>query len=101
MKIRPTSFALEHIPRTLSPTGTITSAPKDFAIHGLEDEYQEEGQLLGRFTYDQEGESLQMFYAQKRQEQAFQIVELRIFSNWGHPEYTCLYRFRAHGEPAK
>ncbi|XP_057343476.1 SUN domain-containing protein 1 isoform X7 [Manis pentadactyla] len=101
MKIRPTSFALEHIPRTLSPTGTITSAPKDFAVHGLEDEYQEEGQLLGRFTYDQEGESLQMFYAQKRQEQAFQIVELRIFSNWGHPEYTCLYRFRAHGEPAK
>uniref|UniRef100_A0A8C3IDV3 Sad1 and UNC84 domain containing 2 n=1 Tax=Chrysemys picta bellii TaxID=8478 RepID=A0A8C3IDV3_CHRPI len=29
----------------------------------------------------------------------FQVVELRILSNWGHPEYTCIYRFRVHGEP--
>ncbi|XP_055418337.1 SUN domain-containing protein 1 isoform X7 [Bubalus kerabau] len=99
MTIRPTAFTLEHIPKTLSPTGSITSAPKDFAVYGLENEYQEEGQLLGRFTYDQEGESLQMFVAPKKPERAFQIVELRIFSNWGHPEYTCLYRFRVHGEP--
>uniref|UniRef100_A0A8D1LJJ1 SUN domain-containing protein n=1 Tax=Sus scrofa TaxID=9823 RepID=A0A8D1LJJ1_PIG len=62
MKIQPSAFTLEHIPKTLSPTGNITSAPKDFAVYGLEDEYQEEGQLLGRFTYDQEGESLQMFH---------------------------------------
>ncbi|XP_059934346.1 SUN domain-containing protein 1 isoform X3 [Mesoplodon densirostris] len=101
MKIHPTAFALEHIPKTLSPTGNITSAPKDFAVYGLENEYQEEGQLLGQFTYDQEGESLQTFPAPKRPEKAFQIVELRIFSNWGHPEYTCLYRFRVHGEPIK
>ncbi|XP_061258385.1 SUN domain-containing protein 1 isoform X11 [Bos javanicus] len=101
MTIRPTAFTLEHIPKTLSPTGSITSAPKDFAVYGLENEYQEEGQLLGRFTYDQEGESLQMFVAPKKPERAFQIVELRIFSNWGHPEYTCLYRFRVHGEPVE
>uniref|UniRef100_A0A9L0RXN4 Sad1 and UNC84 domain containing 1 n=1 Tax=Equus caballus TaxID=9796 RepID=A0A9L0RXN4_HORSE len=61
MQIRPTTFTLEHIPKTLSPTGNITSAPKDFAVYGLENEYQEEGELLGRFTYDQDGESLQMF----------------------------------------
>uniref|UniRef100_A0A8C6DDU2 Sad1 and UNC84 domain containing 1 n=1 Tax=Moschus moschiferus TaxID=68415 RepID=A0A8C6DDU2_MOSMO len=101
MMIRPTAFALEHIPKTLSPTGSIASAPKDWAVYGLENEYQEEGQLLGQFTYDQEGESLQMFVAPKKTERAFQIVELRIFSNWGHPEYTCLYRFRVHGEPIK
>uniref|UniRef100_A0AC11DD98 Sad1 and UNC84 domain containing 1 n=1 Tax=Ovis aries TaxID=9940 RepID=A0AC11DD98_SHEEP len=99
MTIRPTAFTLEHIPKALSPTGSITSAPKDFAVYGLENEYQEEGQPLGRFIYDQEGESLQMFAAPKKTEGAFQIVELRIFSNWGHPEYTCLYRFRVHGEP--
>ncbi|XP_043415437.1 SUN domain-containing protein 1 isoform X11 [Prionailurus bengalensis] len=101
MEIYPTTFTLEHIPKTLSPTGNITSAPKDFAVYGLENEHQEEGRLLGRFTYDQDGESLQMFHAPKRPERAFQIVELRIFSNWGHPEYTCLYRFRVHGEPIK
>ncbi|XP_008562349.1 PREDICTED: SUN domain-containing protein 1 isoform X3 [Galeopterus variegatus] len=101
MMIHPTTFTLEHIPKTLSPTGNITSAPKDFAVYGLENEYQEEGQLLGQFMYDQEGESLQMFHALKRPDRAFQIVELRILSNWGHPEYTCLYRFRVHGEPIK
>ncbi|MBZ3883506.1 SUN domain-containing protein 1 [Sciurus carolinensis] len=101
MKIYPTTFTVEHIPKTLSPTGNISSAPKDFAVYGLENEYQEEGQHLGQFTYDQEGESLQMFHASERPDRAFQILELRILSNWGHPEYTCLYRFRVHGEPAK
>lgn len=158
MEIHPTSFTLEHIPKTLSPTGNITSAPKDFSVYvsvlapggprgallpahfplercrqrgpsgegqvsvmeehlphrrgvvkalnkgpggslaealvsevmemgfprscwrdavrwchfhdpvtiwfcfqGLENEYQEEGQLLGQFMFDQEGESLQTF----------------------------------------
>ncbi|CAK6446432.1 unnamed protein product [Pipistrellus nathusii] len=101
MEIHPTSFTLEHIPKTLSPTGNITSAPKNFSVYGLENEYQEEGQLLGQFMFDQEGESLQTFPVPKRPERAFQIVELQIFSNWGHPEYTCLYRFRVHGDPVK
>nr|XP_048292903.1 SUN domain-containing protein 1 isoform X4 [Myodes glareolus] len=101
MRIYPTTFTLEHIPKTLSPTGNISSAPRDFAVYGLETEYQEEGQPLGRFTYDQEGDSLQMFHTLERPDQAFQIVELRVLSNWGHPEYTCLYRFRVHGEPAQ
>ncbi|XP_053512930.1 SUN domain-containing protein 1 isoform X6 [Artibeus jamaicensis] len=101
MEIHPTSFALEHIPKTLSPTGNITSAPRDFSVYGLENEYQEEGQLLGQFVFDQDGESLQTFPVPRRPERAFQVVELRISSNWGHPEYTCLYRFRVHGEPVQ
>ncbi|XP_035870575.1 SUN domain-containing protein 1 isoform X2 [Phyllostomus discolor] len=101
MEVRPTSFALEHIPKTLSPTGNITSAPRDFSVYGLENEHQEEGQLLGQFVYDQDGESLQTFPVLRRPERGFQIVELRVSSNWGHPEYTCLYRFRVHGEPVQ
>uniref|UniRef100_A0A8C6Y823 Sad1 and UNC84 domain containing 1 n=1 Tax=Naja naja TaxID=35670 RepID=A0A8C6Y823_NAJNA len=97
MTIYPTSFCLEHIPKSLSPTGNITSAPKDFLVYGLENEHQEEGILLGQYTYDQDGEPLQMFPVSV----AFQIVELRIFSNWGHAEYTCLYRFRVHGRTAE
>lgn len=27
-------------------------------------------------------------------------VKLQILSNWGHPKYTCLYRFRVHGIPS-
>ncbi|XP_053813578.1 SUN domain-containing protein 1 isoform X3 [Vidua chalybeata] len=100
MKIYPTAFTLEHIPKTLSPTGNITSAPRNFAVYGLDVEYQE-GKLLGEYVYDQDGEPLQMFPVMEKNEDAFQIVELKIFSNWGHAEYTCLYRFRVHGKPAE
>nr|XP_033819856.1 SUN domain-containing protein 1 isoform X3 [Geotrypetes seraphini] len=100
MMIYPSGFTVEHIPKTLSPTGNITSAPKDFAVYGLEDEYQEEGKLLGQFMYNQDGEPLQTFPMTVENEDPFQIVELRVFSNWGHNEYTCLYRFRVHGKPS-
>ncbi|KAM6379067.1 SUN domain-containing protein 1 isoform 3-T5 [Pluvialis apricaria] len=101
MKIYPTAFTVEHVPKTLSPAGNITSAPRNFAVYGLDDEYQEEGKLLGQYVYDQDGEPLQMFPVMEKSETAFQIVELRILSNWGHAVYTCLYRFRVHGEPAE
>uniref|UniRef100_A0A3P8RHP0 SUN domain-containing protein n=1 Tax=Astatotilapia calliptera TaxID=8154 RepID=A0A3P8RHP0_ASTCA len=61
LRILPTSFAVEHIPKTLSPTGNITSAPRNFTVFGLDDEYQEEGKLLGHYTYQDDGESLQIF----------------------------------------
>ncbi|KAM9261849.1 SUN domain-containing protein 1 isoform 9-T11 [Cariama cristata] len=101
MKISPTAFTVEHIPKTLSPKGNIASAPRNFSVYGLDDEYQEQGKLLGQYVYDQGGEPLQMFPVMEKSENAFQIVELRIFSNWGHEEYTCLYRFRVHGKPAE
>ncbi|XP_068280254.1 SUN domain-containing protein 1-like isoform X2 [Nyctibius grandis] len=101
MKIYPTAFTVEHIPKSLSPTGNITSAPRNFSVYGLDDEYQEGGKLLGQYVYDEGGEPLQMFPVMEKSENAFQIVELKVFSNWGHPEYTCLYRFRVHGKPAE
>nr|XP_057905367.1 SUN domain-containing protein 1 isoform X2 [Doryrhamphus excisus] len=99
LRITPTSFCLEHIPKALSPTGNITSAPQNFTVFGLEDEYQEEGDLLGQYTYQEDGESMQTFPVQEPTDKAFQIIEVRVLSNWGHPDYTCLYRFRVHGEP--
>ncbi|XP_065501352.1 SUN domain-containing protein 1 isoform X3 [Caloenas nicobarica] len=101
IKIYPTAFTLEHIPKAVALTGNITSALKNFAVYGLDDEYQEEGKLLGQYVYDEAGEPLQTFPVMENSENAFQVVELRIFSNWGHVEYTCLYRFRVHGKPAE
>lgn len=98
--IRPTAVTLEHVPKALSPQGTIPSAPKDFTVYGLKEEREEEGLLLGRFTYNQDGDPIQTFYIKGDDVGAFQLVELRVLSNWGHPEYTCIYRFRVHGEPA-
>lgn len=109
LSVIPTSFCLEHIPKSLSPSGNITSAPRRFSVYvrmhayvwfmsmcshiflagclnkcvfvlrsgvqsrvacrkscclflqGLDDEYQEEGKLLGDYTYQEDGESLQIF----------------------------------------
>uniref|UniRef100_A0A3Q3EJT4 Sad1 and UNC84 domain containing 1b n=1 Tax=Labrus bergylta TaxID=56723 RepID=A0A3Q3EJT4_9LABR len=99
LRILPTSFCVEHIPKALSPTGNITSAPQNFTVFGLDDEYQEEGKLLGQYTYQEDGESLQTFPVMEQNDKSFQIIEVRVLSNWGHPEYTCMYRFRVHGDP--
>uniref|UniRef100_A0A8D0F9V3 Sad1 and UNC84 domain containing 2 n=1 Tax=Strix occidentalis caurina TaxID=311401 RepID=A0A8D0F9V3_STROC len=98
--IRPTAVTLEHIPKALSPQGTIPSAPKDFTVYGLKEEGEEEGRLLGQFTYNHDGDPIQTFYLEGDAVGTYQLVELRVLSNWGHPEYTCIYRFRVHGEPA-
>ncbi|NXG25686.1 SUN2 protein, partial [Grallaria varia] len=98
--IRPTAVTLEHIPKALSPQGTIPSAPRDFAVYGLKEEGEEEGLLLGQFTYNHNSDPIQTFYLEGDSVGTYQLVELRVLSNWGHPEYTCIYRFRAHGEPA-
>uniref|UniRef100_A0A8C6X689 Sad1 and UNC84 domain containing 2 n=1 Tax=Naja naja TaxID=35670 RepID=A0A8C6X689_NAJNA len=92
-RIHPTAVTLEHISKSLSPSGTIPSAPKDITIF-VKDEGHQEGVLLGKFTYNQDEDPIQTFHFQA----AFQLVELRVLSNWGHPEYTCIYRFRVHGE---
>ncbi|NXN13401.1 SUN2 protein, partial [Indicator maculatus] len=98
--IHPTAVTLEHIPKALSPQGTIPSAPKDFAVYGLKEEREEEGRLLGQFTYNHDGDAIQTFYLKGDGMGTYQLVELRVLSNWGHPEYTCIYRFRVHGELA-
>lgn len=100
-RIRPTAVTLEHIPKSISPMGKIDSAPRDFAVYGLDNDSQEEGTLLGRFTYDQDGDPLQTYQLKADQMGSFGLVEFRVLSNWGHPEYTCVYRFRVHGEPVK
>uniref|UniRef100_A0AAY5EQW1 SUN domain-containing protein n=1 Tax=Electrophorus electricus TaxID=8005 RepID=A0AAY5EQW1_ELEEL len=100
MKIVPTAFSLEHIPKALSPTGNIHSAPRNFTVYGLEHEEQAEGQLLGNYIYQEGGDTLQTYPVKENKTDSFRFIELRVLSNWGHQEYTCLYRFRVHGEPA-
>ncbi|XP_027724865.1 SUN domain-containing protein 2-like, partial [Vombatus ursinus] len=95
-----TAVTLEHVPKALSPDSDITSAPKDFVILGLNEDSQVEGVALGQFTYENAGEAIQTFPFQGNGTAPYQLVELRVLSNWGHPDYTCIYRFRVHGKPA-
>ncbi|XP_039990511.1 SUN domain-containing protein 2-like isoform X8 [Xiphias gladius] len=100
MRILPTAFSLEHIPKALAPSGTLRSAPRDFSVYGLDDESQDSGKLLGTYAYDEGGEALQTYPVTEENDQAFQIIEVQVLSNWGHQEYTCMYRFRVHGTPS-
>ncbi|XP_061612514.1 SUN domain-containing protein 2-like isoform X8 [Phyllopteryx taeniolatus] len=99
MSVVPSAFSLEHIPKSLAPSGTLRSAPRHFAVYGLADAAQDRGTPLGSYAYEEDGEALQTFYVTEENERAFQIIEVQVLSNWGHEEYTCMYRFRVHGSP--
>lgn len=91
------AFSLEHIPKSLSPNGIRDSAPKGFTVYGLTHENDNEPFLLGKYEYDHDGPGLQYFTVQN-QGHAFDLIELIIDSNHGNMIYTCLYRFRVHGD---
>ncbi|XP_076153865.1 klaroid protein-like [Alosa pseudoharengus] len=100
LPVRVTHVTLEHFPKSLSPTGRIDSAPREFAVYGLSGfDEQEEGKFLGRFTYDSDGEPIQTFELPDSVKDVYRAVQLRVLSNWGNPEYSCIYRFRVHGQP--
>nr|XP_033776777.1 uncharacterized protein LOC117348587 isoform X3 [Geotrypetes seraphini] len=94
--IKPKAVTIQHIPKAISPTGHIRSAPREFAIYGLKDQYDFEGTLLGRFTYDAYGDPIQTFHL--KGEGSFGYIQLKVLSNWGNKEYTSLYRVRVHKE---
>ena len=91
---------LEHIPKSLSPDGNISSAPRNFEVLGLQDVDDSKPIHLGNFTYDTDNSKnpVQTFkISELPKPKSFSFVELKVLSNYGHPEYTCLYRFRVHG----
>ncbi|KAL0103603.1 hypothetical protein PUN28_017704 [Cardiocondyla obscurior] len=93
--------SLEHISSLISPTGDTATAPKDFSIWGLTDLDDEKPFLFGNFVYDNTGSPLQYFEVQNRVKEAYKIIELKVHSNSGDPEYTCIYRIRVHGSLSK
>ena len=94
------SVTLEHIPETLSPDGNIKSAPKEFSVHGLNDINDPDPIHLGNFTYVIGNRPVQTFKSatNESKEKYFSLVELKVHSNYGNPAYTCIYRFRVHGD---
>ncbi|XP_061498555.1 klaroid protein isoform X1 [Anopheles gambiae] len=95
-----TGFTLEHISKLLVSNGSISSAPKHFTVWGLRALNDPEPVPLGSYEYlDQMGSSVQYFPVENKDwTEPLQIVELRIESNHGNIHYTCLYRFRVHGD---
>ena len=96
-----TGFTLEHIARKSSPTNSIASAPKDFSVEVFRDfdSYRRlRGIKVGQLRYDENGTNPDQFFELKPgQRKVASFVRLNVDSNYGHPQYTCLYRFRVHG----
>jgi len=100
--VYPTSFSLEHIPKELTPTGSLSSAPQNFSVYGYQDSGKvdtNEGILLGSYRYDNaSNEIIQFFNVQTENKEPIEIIELKIESNAGNKDYTCVYKFRVHGK---
>ncbi|KRZ15430.1 Mitochondrial uncoupling protein 4 [Trichinella zimbabwensis] len=96
--INVTSFTYEHVSKFIATDGNIESAPREFEVYGLMSKHDENPQLLGQYTYDDMGDPLQHFPVTATNTTPVPIVEFKIIRNYGHPKYTCLYRFRVHGE---
>ena len=97
--VKPTEFVLEHLSKAIAIVGHINSAPNNFTVYALKDKHDKEGRVLGRYFYDADsGPSLQRFKPQLVNVPIVEYIEVRVTSNWGNPNYTCLYRFRVHGD---
>ncbi|XP_026667232.1 uncharacterized protein LOC108622356 isoform X2 [Ceratina calcarata] len=95
-----TGFTLEHAPKSILPNGEMRSAPKKFNVWGFLDENDLEPVMFGDYEFAASDDSLQYFPVQNITiDRPYEYVELRIHSNHGQLEYTCLYRFRVHGRP--
>ncbi|KAM6231009.1 SUN domain-containing protein 3-like isoform 2-T2 [Spheniscus humboldti] len=97
-QIWPTAFTVWHISEAVSPSGEVSSAPKEFAVSGVDEAAAET--LLGTFTYDVHKEIAQTFHVQKELPRTFRYIKFQVQSNWGNPEYTCVYRVQVHGKTA-
>nr|XP_006202713.1 SUN domain-containing protein 5 [Vicugna pacos] len=94
-KVYLSNLTLQHIPKTISLSGSLDTAPKDFVIYGMEVSSREEV-FLGAFQFQPEN-IIQMFQLQNQPPRTFGAVKVKISSNWGNPRFTCLYRVRVHG----
>lgn len=93
-RVKITAVTIDHAAKeVVSDTG---SAPKEFKVYGLQSPDSDSMDELGCFTFTLTGRP-QTFTVKPG---VYQYVELRILSNYGRGEYTCVYRFRVHGDPA-
>ncbi|KAI8084954.1 uncharacterized protein BX664DRAFT_387613 [Halteromyces radiatus] len=122
------SITVEYPSRSVA-SNNMTSAPKQIDVWGLKkvdgsssnvmaqwDQQQQEQHItgnnnendnmifLGSFTYDikksSASSSIQTFSLDTNRYVHFEGVVLRIRSNWGNDQHTCIYRVRVHGTPA-
>jgi len=98
--IQVTGFSMEHLPKSLSFDGSMSSAPRQFVVRGLKHPEDASPHMYGEYEYI-DHTPLQYFQVKNFSKVAYEIVEVEIVSNHGNQQYTCLYRIRVHGEVPK
>lgn len=88
---------LEHIPRSLSPTNDISSAPKKFRLTGMQKIDDEHGIDFGTFEFDPTVIPKQVYTLQNKSYEKIRYVRVDILENHGDESQTCLYRLQLHG----
>ncbi|NXE54569.1 SUN3 protein, partial [Casuarius casuarius] len=109
-RIQPTAVTVQHVSKTVSPSGSISSTPKDIAVSVSPCR----AELAGIWLWGKAiaGACLSqhicsiilfpfpVFSLQNELHKAFQYIQILVQSNWGNPEYTCIYRVQVHGKIA-
>ncbi|KAK1207572.1 SUN3 protein, partial [Pygoscelis papua] len=118
--IIPRAVTMDHVSGTMFHGDRFSRAPKDFAVYvsdfsrvggrglhnihkrgGMKEEHEEQGKFLGQFTFLAALNPTQTFQLKEELSRFVNYLRLQVLSNWGHPDYTCLYRFRVHSDPPK
>ena len=96
------AISIDHVSR--HEALSMASAPKEFDVFFYEQEEDVEsggpGQYLLSGAYNDDGTSVQTYHVEGGPKRA-RAVRLQINDNYGNEDYTCLYRFRVHGQFAQ
>ncbi|KFQ49161.1 SUN domain-containing protein 3, partial [Nestor notabilis] len=92
--IVPRAVTMDHVSGIMLDGDGISSAPKDFAVYGVTEEQEE--QFLGQFVFLAPLNPTQTFQLKNELSGFVSYILLQVLSNWGHPNYTCVYRLRVH-----
>jgi SUN domain-containing protein 1/2 len=102
-KIQLSSVSIEHISKITA--FNITTAPREMKIFALNDINGEgsgepsKGEELASFAYNIESTPVQVFPVETKPKHEVSQIRLEVESNYGSEDYTCLYRFKAYGDP--
>ncbi|CAM9235585.1 unnamed protein product [Phaeothamnion confervicola] len=110
------AVTLQHVSRLIALDsgggggGVAKSAPRDFEVYGRQGADDATPELLVTGRFDAAGPDVQTFAVPAEpgsggsrvgtgsgRRRKFPMVTLKILSNHGQQEYTCLYRLRIHG----
>ena len=96
--IRVKHITISHVSQSLAYD--IWTAPQKFELWGVDHNSHEfQGTLLLYGTYEINGlDNVQEFSVEKTKSQIYSRVLLKIISNHGNPNLTCLYRVQVYGE---